>query len=79
MAWVTFNEELGYRNDCPTYESKADAEEDAAFKCRMHSVREVKSKDIEPCVPIEIDRNCLRCARCAATVEKRQAFIRANK
>lgn len=73
MGYVLYNEELGYINDCPTYETYDEAMKAAVFKCRFHSVKE--DNDIQPCKPVNLHSGCLKCLRCAATVEARQEFI----
>lgn len=73
MFYVLRNEELGYIANCPTFEFREDAEEAAADKCRRHSVIEVE--DIKPCVPTNLHSGCLRCGRCAATIERRMKYL----
>lgn len=78
MLYVLYNEELGYINDCPTFESKEEAESAAINKCRYHSVMKIPEIS-SPCNPVSMHQRCLKCARCSATVEKRQAYIKAIK
>ena len=74
--YVLRNDELGYVCHCPTYEKKDDAEHEAAFKCRQHSVVTIdESKLNEPCSPKSLTPGCMMCARCASTVEKRKAYV----
>lgn len=68
--FALYNEELYYITECPTYESREEAESAAAGKCRRHKVVEIDS--IKPCNPCAIYDCCLHCARCSATVEKRK-------
>ena len=68
------NEGLGYIERCPTYETREEAESAATSKGREYSV--IERKKITPCNPSEIYLNCLTCARCSATEERREKFKR---
>lgn len=75
-VYVLENTELGYIDRCPTFEKREDAEREAAFKCRKHSVIEEELEyPVTGCIPGRLSRKCLSCALCAATVERRKRFI----
>lgn len=74
MSYMLYNEELGYSVTCPVYETKEEANEACAGKCRRHRV--VEAHYIEPCVPVAMHTGCLKCARCAAPVEMRRQFAK---
>ena len=74
--YVLRNDELGGVCHCPTFENKNDAEREAAFKCRQHNIIVIDENQMyEPCKPKKLTPDCMVCARCASTVEKRKTYV----
>lgn len=61
MYYVLRNEEWGCILDCPTFDNRDDAENEAAGKCRKHTVVETNRAD--PCRPMKPIDQCKRCPR----------------
>lgn len=61
MYYVLRNEEWGCICDCPTFDNRQDAENEADGKCRRHSVVETNRAD--PCRPMKPIDQCRRCPR----------------
>ena len=60
-VFVLHNDELGYMDPCPVFTDRKDAETEAAFKCRKHSVKEVDN-NYSPCHPMIKTSMCDKCA-----------------
>lgn len=63
MYYILRNEELGCIMDCPTFTDRKEAEDEAAGKCRKHTV--VKTDRADTCRPMKPIDQCRRCPRWA--------------
>lgn len=79
MAYVIYNEELGYELRCPVFDDKKEAEDEAAGKCRRHSVVEIETW--ESCKPFKKYNRCSKCLRyyLRQHYDKAIQFVKDNK
>ena len=79
MYYILHNDELGYTDYCPVFESRELAEREAAFKARRHSVIEIEDWQAtsKPCCPKAFTPSrCGTCARCSSPIAQRIEALR---